>query len=225
MSSFVGNRRAGGFTLIEMLIVLTIIGLLLALIIPNFILFNERARRSSVRNNMHVLQTALEAFAVDNQGMYPSDLLSWDEGDDAGIAAWFPGGEPFTDMGLGKAGRFPVNPYTGKRYNSDSIDMDYDTFYGTLEWGQAARNRGDDPGCPYLKFGRVPNMPGGIGIATAIGERPNYQGQQRAEIFEGALEYGIYGFGRDAEYPMYDLDAEADSTDDPDHWVFVVFHN
>jgi prepilin-type N-terminal cleavage/methylation domain-containing protein len=218
------RSRAAGFTLIEMLVVLVVIGLLLALIIPNFVLFNERARRSAVRNNMHVVQAALEAYAVDNQGMYPSELVSWEEGDDAGMAAWFPGGEPFDEEGFGKAGRFPINPYTGRRYNSDSTDLDYETLYGVLGWGQAAQKRGQDPGCPYLKFGHIPDFPGGIGVATA-NAAGGVRYQDRAEIFEGAVEYGIYGFGRDVEFPMYDLDAEADTVDDPNHWVFMVLHH
>ena len=57
-----------GFTLIELLVVILIIGILLALIIPNFVLFQERARRTSVKNNMHVVQTCMEAYATDHQG-------------------------------------------------------------------------------------------------------------------------------------------------------------
>ena len=67
-----------GFTLIELLVVILIIGILLALIIPNFVLFQERARRTSVKNNMHVIQTCLEAYATDHNGNYPSEDVGLD---------------------------------------------------------------------------------------------------------------------------------------------------
>src|SRR5512137_2542387 len=108
-----------GFTLIELLVVILIIGILLALIIPNFVLFQERARRTSVKNNMHIVQTALEAYAVDHNGMYPSGDVSWEEEDDAGFCLWLPGGDPIGIDQTPVCGKFPVNPYTGVRYIAD----------------------------------------------------------------------------------------------------------
>jgi len=214
-------RPGRGFTLIELLVVLVIIGLLLAFTLPNLVLMSERARRSAVRKNMQVVQTALEAYAVDNQGLYPPDWVSWEDGDTTGIALWFPGGEPMVTRGRLRAGVFPVNPYTGRRYNSgDTLDLDYATCYGVLAPGQAARRRGDDPGCPYLRFRAMPPFAGGIGIATVPGT-----GAGRLSTYEGTLEYGIYGYGREIEYPLHDLDAEADTTTDTTHWVFFALHN
>jgi prepilin-type N-terminal cleavage/methylation domain-containing protein len=211
--------RNKGFTLIELLVVILIIGILLALIIPNFVLFQERARRSSVKNNMHVVQTALEAYAVDHYGNYPNEDVVWDDATDEGsISLWFPGGDPIGIEGEPKPGNFPVNPYDGKRYNSDEkdeMDLDYEEYYGELEPGLNAQKRGDDDECPYIDFGEVPEYPGGIGIATYLMDIG----------YEAPLEYGIYGFGRDITYPMYDLDPMADDPTDEEYWIFFVLHN
>ncbi len=64
-------RNSKGFTLIELMIVVVIIGILAAIAIPNFISMQNRAREGSVKANMHTLQLAVEDFAVQNDGTYP----------------------------------------------------------------------------------------------------------------------------------------------------------
>jgi prepilin-type N-terminal cleavage/methylation domain-containing protein len=204
-----------GFTLIELLVVILIIGILLALIIPNFVLFQERARRSSVKNNMHVVQTAVEAYSVDHWGNLPNADVSWEIEEDGGINHWFPGGDPIGIDGEPLYGNFPVNPYTGRRYNIDDIDLMYEDLIGELDPGMAAQTRGDDPDCPYIDA-TEPEYAGGIGIFTSVME----MGEDEIPV-----EYGIYGHGRDYSQPMYDIDPYADAVDDSDYWIFFVLHN
>lgn len=59
-----------GFTLIELMIVVVIIGILAAIAIPNFISMQDRAKEGSVKSNMHTLQLAVEDYAVQNVGNY-----------------------------------------------------------------------------------------------------------------------------------------------------------
>ena len=89
------TSNSKGFTLIELMIVVVIIGILAAIAIPNFIAMQDRAREASVKANMHSFQLAVEDFAVKNTGAYPVAV------DDAAVMANMP------------SGNYPKNPFTG----------------------------------------------------------------------------------------------------------------
>lgn len=64
-------RRALGFTLIELMVVLVIIGVLAALIVPNVLERADDARVTAARTDVNNLMQALKLYKLDNQ-RYPS---------------------------------------------------------------------------------------------------------------------------------------------------------
>ncbi len=71
--SNVDTRNAGnsGFTLIELMIVVVIVGILSSIAIPKFQDVSHRARAASCRSNLNSLAHCLNFYACDNGG-YPS---------------------------------------------------------------------------------------------------------------------------------------------------------
>ena len=65
-------RDGRGFTLIELMIVVVVIGILAAIAIPNFVALQGRAREANVKSNMHVLQIGTEDFSALSSGRYPT---------------------------------------------------------------------------------------------------------------------------------------------------------
>lgn len=63
-------RNRKGFTLIELMVVIVVIGILAAMAIPNFTSMKDRAKESEVQSNAHTVQLAVEDFSVQNDGVY-----------------------------------------------------------------------------------------------------------------------------------------------------------
>lgn len=110
------DRRSTGFTLVELMIVVAVIGVLAAIAIPNFIAMQQRAKEGSIKSNMHTVQVSLEDFALQNDFKYPvseSDALA----DGRTLSQICPTGtfprNPFTH--LPSVVQFNSNPTSGAR--------------------------------------------------------------------------------------------------------------
>ena len=78
------SRGEGGFTLVELLVVMLILGLLAAIAIPSFFNQRDKARDADAKSAARTAQTAIETYATDNGSdgylnAGPDDLVAIEE--------------------------------------------------------------------------------------------------------------------------------------------------
>lgn len=124
-----GITCAQGFTLIELMVVMVILGILAGLIVPRIMDRPEEARRTKAGIQIQSIEQALNLYKLDN-GQYPTTeqgLLALVEAPTVGVPArkWRTGGYL-------EKGKVPKDPWDGEFvYLSPGLHGDFDlTSYG-----------------------------------------------------------------------------------------------
>lgn len=90
MTNIRSTRTHGGFTLVELLIVIGIVAVVAAILFPVFASSRERGRRTVCQSNLRQIALAMQQYVQDNSGVYPLDhavearggvsyLVTWSE--------------------------------------------------------------------------------------------------------------------------------------------------
>ncbi|MEO5722451.1 MAG: type II secretion system protein [Chthoniobacterales bacterium] len=91
-------RRQNGFTLVEIMIVVSIIALLAVMALPSFLRARNSAQNAKFLNSLRVATGAVETYAIEN-GRYPADSTR-------GVIP--PGLATYLDASLGWTGTTPI---------------------------------------------------------------------------------------------------------------------
>ena len=70
------NSRRGGFTLVEIMIVVAIIALLASIAVPNFLRARLRSQATACKQDLRMLDAAIEQFAIENNKK-PTDAVAF----------------------------------------------------------------------------------------------------------------------------------------------------
>jgi len=122
------NRKNHGFTLVEILIVVVILGILAAIVIPQFSQASNEARESSLKSNLQSLRSQIELYRIQHNEILPADgaeltrVLT--EKTDIDGVTWVSG------TGYGPYMRIvPTNPFTNTSVIGDATGAGVDWLY------------------------------------------------------------------------------------------------
>ncbi len=151
-------RNKKGFTLIELMIVVAIIGILAAIAIPNFLKFQAKSKQSEAKTNLKAVYTAETSYFGENNSYSDFDSVNWEPvgtaryhytldnsltgttGDNKGATAT--GSTDWVDSGTTYTPARSTNSFTAGAVGN--IDSDTTNDCWTINYGNSLVNTGND---------------------------------------------------------------------------------
>ncbi len=132
-------RSRGGFTLVELMIVVAIIGILATIAVPTFLRMRERAKSSEAKANLGAIRVTEHAYYaefnryVGNQAMTPDRTadpkvrVSWDPATRFSILGFAPDGNVYFSYAL-TGPDYPTAGYTSEAHGDLDGDGDWSVW-------------------------------------------------------------------------------------------------
>ncbi|MEM8843870.1 MAG: type II secretion system major pseudopilin GspG [Pseudomonadota bacterium] len=118
------KHKQSGFTLIEVIVVLVILGILAAIVVPNVVSRTDQAQVVKARQDIRALESALQMYRIDNF-TYPTT----DQGLEALVDKPTSGPEAKNWQKGGYIKKVPSDPWQNEyQYISPGDDSDFDLY-------------------------------------------------------------------------------------------------
>lgn len=145
------NKHQSGFTLLEVMVVIAILGLIAAMIVPNVIGQSDQAKVKLAKTNMAGIANALDLYKLDNhkypttaQGLdalvhQPADVKNWNPAGYLKSAPVDPWGNPYTYISPGLDGNGYDLYSLGEDGAEGGTGFDADLSYNTSDASDKGR--------------------------------------------------------------------------------------
>ena len=122
------NKRRGGFTLVEIMIVVAIIALLAAIAVPGFLRARKRSQASRIINDLRLIDSAVDQYAIENNKSsgFLVPLTEWTKYLKAGTNLYVTGKDILgNDYSAVSVDSLPSVPTSSKNALSDVVDATF----------------------------------------------------------------------------------------------------
>jgi prepilin-type N-terminal cleavage/methylation domain-containing protein len=122
------NKRRGGFTLVEIMIVVAIIALLAAIAVPGFLRARKRSQASRILNDLRLIDSAVDQYAIETNKASGNvvAIADWTNYMKKGSVIWTTGNDLFNQpYGTQTVDSLPNVPATTKAALSDVADTTF----------------------------------------------------------------------------------------------------